>query len=128
MYKTLLGIPATAYVFLSGLMVSVATSAAAQIAFAENVASNRGKVAATGVLALIAGILWFLLSEKLASADRAVDALAPAMKSRETAIDSLPPRSKKIAVSLFFVACCFSLAWPWTSQLGHLIRRAYESL
>ena len=109
-------------------MVSVATSAAAQIAFAENVASNRGKVAATGVLALVAGILWFLLSEKLSSADRAVDALAPAMKSREAAIASLPARSKKIAISMFLLACGFSLAWPWTTQLSHLMRWAYGCL
>jgi len=109
-------------------MVSVATSAAAQIAFAEKAASNRGSVVASGTLALVAGVFWFLLSENVSSAGRKIDALAPALKGREAAVDSLPRRSKIVGISFLGLACGFSIVWPWANHLGQLLRCSYRSL
>lgn len=122
MYRMLLGVPVSAYVFLSGLMVSVATSAAAQVSFAEHSASNGGQVLISGFLALMAGIVWFLLSENIGSAVRKVDAFAPALRSRGAALGSLPRRSRITANILFLLAVSFSLLWPWVGQLNALIR------
>jgi hypothetical protein len=109
-------------------MVSVATSAAAQIAFAEKVPPNRTVVLTSGALAFVAGVLWFLLSENIGAALRRVDAFAPALKSRESALTNLPHKSRIAAVSLFVLASCFSIAWPWTTQVGHLFYRMYGYL
>ncbi len=128
MYRILLGRPATAFVFLSGLMVSVATSAAAQIAFAEKIATNRNHVLASGALAFVAGVFWFLLSENIAAAVRDVDSLAPALKSREAAVESLPRRLQIMGSSCFVLACTFSVVWPWPSQLSWLFHWAYDHL
>src|SRR5947207_62924 len=118
MYRILLGRPTTAFVFLSGLMVSVATSAAAQVAFAEKVAPNQSRVIASGALALVAGVFWFLLSENVAAGVRKVDSMAPALNSREAAFASLPTRLRIIGSSCFLLACAFSIAWPWPTQLN----------
>lgn len=120
MYRFLLGVPASAFAFLSGLMVSVATSAAAQVAFADHQASNRNEVLTSGAVALVAGIFWFVLSEIIGSAIRKIDAFAPALKSREAAISSLPRRAKIITLSCFGLACSFSLGWPWVTELERL--------
>ena len=128
MFKTLLGIQPTVFVFLSGLMVSVATSAAAQVAFAESVASNRGRVLTSGALALVAGVFWFCLSESVSTAGRKIDALALALKSRDAALNSLPRRLKILGVSFFWLACAFSIIWPLVAEVSHLLARAHSFL
>jgi hypothetical protein len=107
-------------------MVSVATSAAAQVAFAETLASNRRAVITSGFLALIAGILWFLLSERMGSATRRIDALAAALNDRDTAVRSISEQFSGAGLWLFSSACGFSIIWPWTQQLGELIPWAYH--
>ena len=123
MYKILLRTAPTTFAFLSGLLVSVSTNAAAQIAFAEKAALNRFSVLISGALALVAGILWFIVSEQVASAVRKIDELAPVLRSREAAVDSLPSASKRSACVAFLLACAFSLAWPWVALLGSWVRK-----
>lgn len=131
MYKVLLGQRPSFFSFLSGLMVSMATSAAAQLAFAEKPPANQWNVMASGLLAMVAGVCWFLLSENVDAAARKVDSFAVALKGRDAAIDSLPRRTSMSGLLLFFGACAFTLAWPWPDRISEIafwIRNGLVSL
>lgn len=127
MYKFLLGVPSSVFAFASGLMVSVATSAATQIAFAEKASSNQNDIATSGVLALMAGVFWFWLSESLASAGRKVDGLAVAFKNRDVTINSLPRRTRATSLVLIVLAIMFSGAWPFGGALWRLLAQSLSS-
>lgn len=113
MYKLLIRLPPSACVFLSGLLISVATSAAAQVAFAERTASNQSQVISSGSLAFVAGLIWFALSELIASALRHIETMTPVLKNRDAAIAGLPPRHKLAMVTAFSSALAISFVWPW---------------
>lgn len=113
MYKGMMRITATLYAFLSGLMVSLATSAAAEIAFAESVPPNQQSILTRGGVALLAGLFWFFLSENISAAVRHVDDLAPALGNRDAAIDSLSPQTKVSGVIYLCIALICSFLWPW---------------
>lgn len=117
MFKALFRVSPAAFVFLSGLMISVATSAAAQVAFAEKVACNRNQVVLSGVVAFAAGVSWFALSESLTSASRKVDAMAPAFNSRDAAIDAISGSQKLAVILTFLAAAVLSGLWPWVGIL-----------
>lgn len=117
MYKILLRVPPTMYAFLSGLMISVATSAVAQVAFAESVASNRDYVISSGGVALLGGLFWFLLSENINTMSRKIEEITPVFRSRDTAIASLSRSSRTLAITYFILACCCSCLWPWMRVL-----------
>lgn len=128
MYRILLRQRPTSFAFLSGLMVSMATSAAAQIAFADSPSANQRSVVTSGGLALAAGVFWFLLSENIDAAARKVDSLAVALKGREAAVESLPRRFSLAGTSFFLLACVFTVVWPWPAQLARSFSWAQERL
>ncbi|MGH6837474.1 MAG: hypothetical protein ACREDT_01470 [Methylocella sp.] len=117
MFKALFQVSPAAFVFLSGLMISVATSAAAQVAFAEQAASNRDQVVLSGVVAFAAGVCWFALSESLTSASRKVDAMSLPLNSRDAAIDAIPGSQKLAIILTFLAAAVLSGLWPWVGFL-----------
>lgn len=116
MFKVLLAQRPTLFSFLSGLMVSIATSAFAQIAFAEKSPANEGSVIASGVCAMLAGICWFFLSENLDVAHRRVDSMATALHDRDAAIASLPARRRQLALIWFSVGITLTIGWPFPSK------------
>jgi hypothetical protein len=118
MYRILLRQRPTSFAFLSGLMVSMATSAAAQIAFAEKSPPNQLAVLSSGGLALAAGVCWFLLSENIDAAGRTVDSHAVVMKGREAAFESLPRHFSVAGISFFLLAAGFSAMWPWPAEIA----------
>lgn len=113
MYRLLMRITPTMYAFFSGLMVSLATSAVAEVAFSESVVPNQVEILQRGGVALLAGLFWLLLSENINAAARAVDDLAPALRNRDAAIGSLSSRSRNAGVLYFVLAVVCSTCWPW---------------
>jgi uncharacterized membrane protein len=106
-------IPATLYVFLSGLLISVSTSAATQLVFSVHRPLNSGNLTLTAVMALVAGSLWFVTSELVTSADKQITLLAAGRGTRE-GVEKAVARKLKIALVVCpVVATALSLAWPF---------------
>jgi hypothetical protein len=114
MFRWLASTSPSVYVFFSGLMISVATSAAAQIAFAEHAPSNSTQVSVSGAVALAAGVLWFTLSEQVGEVARRIAEMAPALGSRAGAVAAMSKYGKIQIQANFALAVLFSAAWPWT--------------
>lgn len=113
MFRVIISTSPTWYAFLSGLLISVATSAATVVAFAEPGEVISPSVSWAGVLAFVAGALWFWESELVASLNRRVDALAPALGSRAAAIAGLGLSKKIQCISLAAAALICSFLWPF---------------
>ena len=103
----------TVYAFLSGLLLSVATSAATMISFADGATPVHPSVGWTGICAFVGGLLWFAQSENATTLRRNIDTLARASTSWNGAVDAQPKSTKVRTIVLVLLAAAFTLAWPF---------------
>ncbi len=117
MFRLLVRVPPSACVFASGLMVSVATSATAALVFGDPRPAHPEAAIPGIVCALISGILWFTLSESLASVVSRIDSHAVIAGDREIATQQIARRSRKRLLSLFVLTMFLSVLWPWAGLI-----------
>lgn len=116
MFRCIISINPSVYAFISALLLSVATSAATMISFADPVTPVSGSVGWTGTCAFIAGLLWFAQSENVNSLRRRIDILAQA-SSWDRAVQAQSKNAKLGTIALFVLALLFTIAWPFVRAL-----------
>ncbi len=132
-FKLIIGVNSSIYAFMSGLLISVATSAASSISFAADPNSYHNSIYLIGLCAFLAGILWFLLSERVSSHLRKIERQlsATARATHNTVIRCLPSTEKWITLFIFALALSLSILWPFIRMLyscGLFAANNYHSL
>lgn len=113
MFRVVLSVSPTIYAFISGLLISVATSAATMISFADESTPIHPSVSWTGFCAFLAGSLWFVQSENVTSLRRNIDVLAQASKSWANAANAQSTAAKRRTLILLAAGVVLTLIWPF---------------
>lgn len=117
MFKFIISINPSVYAFLSALLLSVATSAATMISFADGSTKISPSVGWTGLVAFLGGVLWFVQSENVTNLRRSIDTLAQASRSWESAVDAQPKSAKIRTISIAVVGVFFTAGWPFVKAV-----------
>lgn len=80
MFNFLANIPSSLYAFLSGIFISISTTAAGNLVLSESPPTNQNTLISVGVITLMASVFWLLLSERIVSANLAVERSAASLQ------------------------------------------------
>lgn len=118
MFRWIIERPTTLYGFLSGMFMSVATTALSNFALVSDTPANLDRLIKSAILAFLAAALWFVLGEYVTSLrgriketqDAASGTRAEAYKKSLIVISS-DTRIKLYSLLMGAVAC--SILWPF---------------
>lgn len=118
MFRWLLERPGTFFGFLSGIFISVATTALSNFALAEQAPGNTPKLIRSALISFVAAASWFLLGELLAALKKRVsenqEGLSGTKEQTYTrAVEVVrKTQSWKLYALLLLAAAC-SVMWPF---------------
>jgi hypothetical protein len=118
MFRWLIERPTTLFGFLSGVFISVATTALSNFALAEQVPNNIDKLIRSALITFIAATSWFLLGEYLtALRQRVTDNQEGLTGTKEQtyakAIEVVAKTEGWKLLILLIVAISCSVLWPF---------------
>jgi hypothetical protein len=118
MFRWIIERPTTFYGFLSGMFMSVATTALSNFALVADTPSNLGKLIKSAALAFMAAAGWFLMSEFVGSIKDRIRKNQEGLEGSEAetyqkaaGIVAKVSAAKLYALLLSTVAC--SVLWPF---------------
>lgn len=118
MFQWILDRPTTFYGFLSGMFMSVATTAVSNFALVAETPSNLAKLIKCGLLAFCAAAGWFLMSEYVGSLKKRVELNQRGFSGDDgdtytRAVNAVAKTAAlKLYILLLFSTAC-SVLWPF---------------
>ena len=119
MLRHLMAIGPGFFTFLSGVMVSVSMTAITQVVFAIKIPPNYPTLVVSGLIALTAGVCWFILGEQLQGLRERFSRLLGIGTKPEDAFSQVLEGRRIFLHGTSIIALFCSLAWMFVDYLMH---------
>lgn len=116
MFNFLINIPSSLYAFLSGIFISISTTAIGNVVLTETVPANRNTLVTVAVISLIASFFWLVLSERVVSVNLAIERSAASLpgsswSKRQKATEAVKQDSARGLFILTTASVISSVLW-----------------
>lgn len=116
MFSILLNTPSSFYAFVSGVFITISTTAIGEIILSASPPTNTNLLIAVGIITFFASVFWIYLSEIILKTNNLIEKNAATVNAkswerRSIAMNTVKKdKSLKIYV-IFIITICLSLAW-----------------
>lgn len=116
MFDFAINTPSSLYAFLSGILISISTTAFGNVVLAESAPANQGVLLSIGIISLVASFFWLLLSERVVSINLAIERGAASLpgdtwSKRQRATEAVRQDSSRGVYVLTAGSLIFSILW-----------------
>lgn len=116
MFRFLINTPSSLYAFLSGILISISTTAVGNVVLAETAPSNQDTLVAVALISLVASFFWLVLSERIVSVNLAIERAAASLpgdswSKRQQATEAVKQDSAHSVYLLTTASVVSSVLW-----------------